>query len=303
MLAEYLRQQGGDQVRWHQVMDGVQVCRFTLPETPGAEVPICLAPRHFETFFCQGGNLLLERTRGRLLRAAGREILLLSEAGSLCRAEIAGALQGVLVTVDAQQARESLSALCRLMDLSLDIPAVRARMAAREGCAVLSETPWSGAAFACLEQMPEEEQGRYGVIKALEVLYLLCTGAALLQQEGEAYGSYLMHTVAEVGTYMEQNLSEKLTIPILCRRFGLSQTALKVSFQRVYGVPLHRWLLGRRMRRAGELLRQPGAEISQVVSAVGYEGASQFYIAFKRYYGMTPGQYIKMSESGPRGRI
>lgn len=303
MLAEYLRQREGEQVRWQRIMEGVQVCRFALPEVEGAEVPVCLPPRHFETFFCQGGRLLLEHTQGRLLRAADREILLLSDAGPLCRAEITGALRGVLVTVDAGQARESLAALCRLMDLSLDIPAVRARMAARAGSAVLSQTPWSGAVFACLEQMPEEEQGRYGVFKALEVLYLLCSGNALLQQETEAYGSYLMHTAAEVGEYMERHLSEKLTIPTLCRQFGISQTALKGSFQRVYGTSLHRWLLGRRMRRAGELLRLPGAEISQVVSAVGYEGASQFYIAFKRYYGMTPGQYIKMSESGSRGRI
>ena len=300
MLAEYLRQREGKQVRWRRVMDGVQVCRFALPEVERAEVPVLLPPRHFETFFCQGGQLQLERTQGRLLRAADREILLLSDAGALCRAEIAGALRGVLVTVDVQQARDSLAALCRLMDLSLDIPAVRARMAAREGSAVLSETPWSGVVFTCLEQMPEEEQGRYGVFKTLEVLYLLCSGNVLLQQEAESYGNYLTHTAAEVGAYMECHLSEKLTIPTLCRQFGISQTALKVSFQQVYGTSIHRWLLGRRMRRAGELLRLPGAEIGQVVTAVGYEGASQFYIAFKRYYGMTPGQYLKMSESGLR---
>ena len=122
MLAEYLRQREGAAVRWHRVMDGVQVCRFALPEVERAEIPVCLPPRHFETFFCQGGRLLLERTQSRLLRAADREILLLSDAGSLCRAEITGALRGVLVTVDAGQARESLAALCRLMDLSLDIP-------------------------------------------------------------------------------------------------------------------------------------------------------------------------------------
>lgn len=303
MLAEYLRQREGAAVRWHRVMDGVQVCRFALPEVERAEIPVCLPPRHFETFFCQGGRLLLERTQGRLLRAADREILLLSDAGSLCRAEITGALRGVLVTVDAGQARESLAALCRLMDLSLDIPAVRARMAARAGGAVLSQTPWSGAVFAYLEQMPEAEQGRYGVFKTLEALYLLCSGNALLQLEPETYGSYLMHTAAEVGEYMERHLAEKLTIPTLCRRFGVSQTALKVSFQQVYGTSIHRWLLGRRMRRAGELLRLPGAEIGQVVGAVGYEGASQFYIAFKRHYGMTPGQYIKMSESSLRRQI
>ena len=31
--------------------------------------------------------------------------------------------------------------------------------------------------------------------------------------------------------------------------------------------------------------------------AVGYEGMSQFNAVFKREYGMTPGQYRKMSET------
>ena len=74
MLAEYLRQREGEQVRWQRIMEGVQVCRFALPEVERAELPVCLPPGHFETFFCQGGQLRLERTQGRLLRAADREI-------------------------------------------------------------------------------------------------------------------------------------------------------------------------------------------------------------------------------------
>jgi len=37
--------------------------------------------------------------------------------------------------------------------------------------------------------------------------------------------------------------------------------------------------------------------IQQIAQAVGYEGMSQFNAAFKREYGMTPGQYRKMSET------
>lgn len=37
--------------------------------------------------------------------------------------------------------------------------------------------------------------------------------------------------------------------------------------------------------------------IQQIAQAVGYEGMSQFNAAFKRAYGMTPGQYRKISET------
>ena len=48
---------------------------------------------------------------------------------------------------------------------------------------------------------------------------------------------------------------------------------------------------------ARELLSTTRMPIQQVALAVGYEGMSQFNAVFKRYYGMTPGQLRKMSET------
>ena len=52
-----------------------------------------------------------------------------------------------------------------------------------------------------------------------------------------------------------------------------------------------------RLRRAQELICTTRMPIQQIAQAVGYEGMSQFNAAFKREYGMTPGQYRKMSET------
>lgn len=53
---------------------------------------------------------------------------------------------------------------------------------------------------------------------------------------------------------METHLGEKQTITALSRRFSLSPTSLKTGFRRMYGQPIHRWLMEQRMKRACDLL-------------------------------------------------
>ena len=101
----------------------------------------------------------------------------------------------------------------------------------------------------------------------------------------------------EVKVYIQTHLSDKLTIALLCKQFSVSPTFLKEGFRRAYGMPIHSFLVQQRLRRAQELICTTRMSIQQIAQSVGYEGMSQFNAAFKREYGMTPGQYRKMSES------
>lgn len=64
----------------------------------------------------------------------------------------------------------------------------------------------------------------------------------------------------------------------------------------MYGLPVHTWLRQRRMERAAELLHTSGLSLEKVAQAVGYSSVSQFAATFRRYYGVTPGKYRKMSD-------
>ena len=50
-------------------------------------------------------------------------------------------------------------------------------------------------------------------------------------------------------------------------------------------------------RRAAELLSESGLSIVEIASAVGYNSASQFGVAFKRRYQLTPSQFRRMAHS------
>ena len=130
----------------------------------------------------------------------------------------------------------------------------------------------------------------------MELLYLLSTQE---EQErdvppGPMPDRNLVRPLAETRRYMEEHLDEPLTIPALSRRACLSATTFKEGFRRLYGLPVHTWLRQRRMERAAELLHTLRIKrLEAVAQAVGYSSVSQFAAAFRRQYGVTPGQVSK----------
>ena len=135
MLEEFLREREGADTRWYPVMEGVMACSFSLKGEPMEGPDPVVEPQRFETLFCRGGGLTLERKDGRRLRVEGGGILLLSHGQALRGVRLDGGLRGVLVAVNAPAARESLAALCGLMgELRLDTGAVKRWMEQREGC-------------------------------------------------------------------------------------------------------------------------------------------------------------------------
>lgn len=283
-----LKEAFGRSGQWEQVMPGAGACLFSLGEGP-VSLPLRLDPLHFEALFCQAGTVTLTRRDGSALTAGPGQVLLLTDLSGVVGASAEVPLAGVLVAVDARNAKESLQTLCHLLGgLTLDTNRVRQWMASRGGCAVEGPTPWSRAAFAQLERLPQKERARWCVWKSVELLYLLC--APQEPVAGQA------GNLEEVARYMEEHLDEPLSIPQLSRRAFLSPTAFKAAFRQRYGLAVHAWLRQRRMERAAQLLRGSSLTVLEVAQTVGYSSGSQFSTAFRQRYGTSPGKFRKMSK-------
>ena len=274
-------------------MPGARACLFSLREGP-VSLPLRLEPLHFEALFCLTGSMTLTRRDGSTLTAGARQVLLLTDLSSLTATRVDAPLKGVLVSVDARGARESLNTICTLLGgLTLDTGQVRRWMAGRGGCAVEGPTHWSRAAFADLDRLPSGEQARWCVWKSVELLYLLSAPEEQPADAAPALEREVARALADTRRYMEEHLDEPLTISALSRRACLSATIFKAGFRRLYGLPVHAWLRQRRMERAAELLRDSSLSVLGVAQSVGYSSASQFTAAFRRQYGVTPAQYRK----------
>ena len=90
---------------------------------------------------------------------------------------------------------------------------------------------------------------------------------------------------------MAAHLEEHLTIEGLSRQFYISPTLLKRCFRQLYGKPIHSALRDYRMERAARLLTETDQPVVQIAAAVGYGSVSQFGVAFKERYRITPALY------------
>ena len=88
--------------------------------------------------------------------------------------------------------------------------------------------------------------------------------------------------------YIEDHLTEKLTVEEIARQVYLSPTYLQSVFKENFGIPLAEYVRSQKLKRALELLYNTEKRISDIAYDSGFE--SSFIRSFKREFGMTPGE-------------
>jgi AraC-like DNA-binding protein len=89
---------------------------------------------------------------------------------------------------------------------------------------------------------------------------------------------------------LDARLSVGITLAEAGRILDVSPARLVRSFTRRFGIPPHRYLVGRRIDAArGHLLA--GEPLAQVAADVGFHDQAHFTKHFKRLVGTTPGRY------------
>jgi AraC-like DNA-binding protein len=97
----------------------------------------------------------------------------------------------------------------------------------------------------------------------------------------------------------EANLDRNLSLDRLARVAGMSASHLKTLFRRATGVPLHRYVIQRRVQRARTLLEQGDLSTSQVALEAGFAHQSHLARWMRRLLGVTPTAIARV----PRPRL
>ncbi len=94
--------------------------------------------------------------------------------------------------------------------------------------------------------------------------------------------------------YVEAHLGEDTSVRQLAELARLSPDHFATLFRQSVGLPPHRYVLERRIRKAKELLADERLSMVEIGLAVGYTSQPHFITMFRRQTGMTPGMYRKM---------
>ena len=95
---------------------------------------------------------------------------------------------------------------------------------------------------------------------------------------------------------INSNLENPCSLIDLAHQVGTNEYNLKKSFKEVFGTTVFGYLTQVRMQKAKEMLLNGVDSINTVAYAVGYSDPTNFTVAFKRVYGMTPSHLIKQNK-------
>ncbi|WP_327104003.1 AraC family transcriptional regulator [Nonomuraea glycinis] len=139
-------------------------------------------------------------------------------------------------------------------------------------------------------------------VRAFELAYVLALRAALADPEGVPVLQALRHpAISRALLAVQCRFGEPWTVESLAAESGLSRSAFAATFRELVGEAPMRHLTARRMREAARLLADTPLPHSAIAERVGYRSAVGFHLAFKQWYGHTPGDHRKdrARQAGP----
>jgi AraC family transcriptional regulator len=99
-------------------------------------------------------------------------------------------------------------------------------------------------------------------------------------------GTRLTRLLAHIEDHLDQNLS----LADIAAVAGLSASHLKTVFREATGLPVHQYVLRRRVERAQMLLREGQLPINEIALATGFAHQSHLARHMRRLFGVTPAE-------------
>ncbi|MFB4317868.1 cupin domain-containing protein [Actinomadura sp. 21ATH] len=146
--------------------------------------------------------------------------------------------------------------------------------------------------------------GRHGglaALRAFELVFVLALRVAL-ERSDEVPAALRHPAVGRALLAIQTRYAEPWTLESLAREARLSRSAFAAAFTRVVGEAPARHLAGRRMREAARLLTETGVPLGMIPERVGYGSAVGFHLAFRRHFGVPPGEYRRTGRAALSAR-
>jgi len=95
----------------------------------------------------------------------------------------------------------------------------------------------------------------------------------------------------KVAEYIEEHLSEDLSLATLADIARLSPYHFVRAFKQSFGLSPHRYLSSMRIQQAKSLLANPAMSVTQIGLNLGFSETSSFTTTFRKHTGLTPTAY------------
>lgn len=105
------------------------------------------------------------------------------------------------------------------------------------------------------------------------------------------YDESVPERIKTVAKYLEQNISENLTVGQIAKQFSLSESALKKMFSSDLNCGVTDFFNNMKIERAKQYVRENEKNFTQISEELGFSSIHYFSRLFKKKTGMTPTEY------------
>ncbi len=143
------------------------------------------------------------------------------------------------------------------------------------------------------------------VIKTIDKLtdkneILMCLGIELIKltddvKKNKKQPEFSPH-IRNCIKYINENLSQKISVSSVAECCGISADYLSQIFKKEIGEKLSSYILRQKLEKAKILLLK-GVTEKQICVEAGFSSQAYFVTVFKKFYKMTPSDYIKITKS------
>jgi AraC-like DNA-binding protein len=104
--------------------------------------------------------------------------------------------------------------------------------------------------------------------------------------------------IREVESYIsEYYCSDTFTVDSILKKTYTSYHRLNFLFKSIHGMTISEYIRNKRIEKSKEMIAANAKSISQIAYEIGYSSISNYILAFKKIYQITPGKYKKQMEA------
>jgi AraC-like DNA-binding protein len=104
--------------------------------------------------------------------------------------------------------------------------------------------------------------------------------------------------IKEVETYISENYcQDTFTVDSILKKTYTSYHRLNFLFKSIHGMTISEYIRNKRIEKSKEMIAANAKSISQIAYEIGYSSISNYILAFKKIYRITPGKYKKQMEA------
>jgi len=144
-----------------------------------------------------------------------------------------------------------------------------------------------------IREFEQKERGYLDVIR--HYLGIILIRMSRLFHDKEPHTDYFLRKrqldLKRAIAYMERNYKEKITIDAVCGELAVSPSYIGKLFKAGKGSSPSAYLNRYRIEQSSRLLRETALPIHQIAQESGFNDPKFYYVCFKRYNGITPGEY------------